>query len=421
MSGNLTILIATPVFLLLVLVEYLAMRKKHPGYYHLGDAITNLNIGVGHVTSKVIVGVFLVWVYHLVYENLRIFTIPPGVFSFIFCLVAYDFFFYWAHRWGHEINLFWGAHGVHHQSEYYNLTVALRQSWIHAALAFPIFLPIPFLGVDPVTFFSILSINSFYQFWIHTDIVKRMPAWFEAIFNSPMHHRVHHGRDAKYIDKNHAGMFIIWDKLFGTYQDEEETPHYGITTPLNSWNPAWANIEYYVSMLKTGRKFHHWKDKVKFIFAKPGWRPEDVGGTVPVPKVDDSYQPFHQLAPSLGLNMYVLVQFIFIIAGMVAYLYHYEHLPLFYKVLGFCLVMISTVICGAILEQKKWVRYAEYGRLILILFGLNSLYYLNYNDWFYIMLIPSVLLFAYFLTWFSLNINNKFILKKMSLRSAEIR
>ncbi|MDB5226147.1 MAG: Sterol desaturase [Bacteroidota bacterium] len=419
MSGNLTIVIATPVFLVMVLLEYFAMRKKNKDYYHLNDAITNLNIGVGHVVSKVVVGVFLVWMYHLVYEHARLFTIPSGVLSFIFCLVAYDFFFYWAHRLGHRMNIFWGAHGVHHQSEYYNLAVALRQSWVHAALAFVIFLPIPFLGVDPVTFFSILSINSFYQFWIHTDVINRMPKWFEAIFNSPTHHRVHHGRDEKYIDKNHAGMFIVFDKWFGTFQEEEETPNYGVTKPINSWNPVWANVEYYVNMVQTGKKFSSWKDKLKYIVAKPGWQPDELGGEIPIPKVEQEYKRFNSAPTNTGLSIYVLVQFAFIVIGLVSYLYHYDKLPVFYKVLGFWLVMLSTVICGAIMEQKKWVKYAEYGRLLLILFGLNTLYYLNFNSWFYVMLIPSVILGAYFLTWFTLNINNKFVFKNMAVNRIE--
>ncbi|QQR97427.1 MAG: sterol desaturase family protein [Sphingobacteriales bacterium] len=138
---NIKIIIAIPVFLILILLEYLAMRKKNPNYYRLNDAITNLNIGAGHVLSKIFIGALLLGVYNLVY-SIRIINIPDGIFSYIFCIFAYDFFFYWAHRLGHEVNFFWGAHGVHHQSEDYNLSVALRQSWLHAAVAFFIFLPI---------------------------------------------------------------------------------------------------------------------------------------------------------------------------------------------------------------------------------------------------------------------------------------
>lgn len=280
-THNIKIIIAIPVFLILILVEYLAMRKKNPNYYRLNDAITNLNIGAGHVLSKIFIGALLLGVYNLVY-SIRIINIPDGIFSYIFCIFAYDFFFYWAHRLGHEVNFFWGAHGVHHQSEDYNLSVALRQSWLHAAVAFFIFLPIPFLGVSPKVFFIVLSINSFYQFWIHTNLIDRMPKWFEFIFNSPAHHRVHHARNKKYIDKNHAGMFIIWDKMFGTFIEEEDRATYGITKPLNSWNPFWANIEYYVGMFQLSKKFSNWKDKLRLIIAKPGWQPNELGGQLQI-------------------------------------------------------------------------------------------------------------------------------------------
>lgn len=403
MKENLTYLIAIPVFLFFVVLEYLAMRKKDPDYTRLNDGITNLNIGVVHVLSKVLVGIFLIWVYGLVYDNIRILTIPKGVFSFIFCLIAYDFFFYWAHRFGHEINLFWGAHGVHHQSEDYNLTVALRQSWFHAVMAFFIFLPIPFLGVDSKTFFSVLTINSFYQFWIHTHLINRMPRWFEFVFNSPAHHRVHHGRNPKYIDKNHAGMFIIWDKLFGTFQEEEETPDYGITKPLNSWNPAWANIEYFSSMIQNARRFN-FKDKLKYIFAKPGWQPDYAGGTIAVNEVNSDYKKY-DAQNSKGLNIYVVVQFLIIIIGLVAYLQYYKQWSFFYQSINFILIVLSTVICGAILENKSWVKYAEFIRITIILIDLNSLFYFNYDEFFEWCLLISIIAGVYFIVWYALNIN----------------
>lgn len=414
-SENLTIVIAIPVFMILVLLEYWAMRRRNPEYYRLNDALTNLNIGIGHVVSKVIIGVLLVGVYKLVYNH-RIITMPDNAWTWIFALVAYDFFFYWAHRWGHELNIFWGAHGVHHQSEDYNLSVALRQSWLHAVVAFVIFLPIPFFGVPTLLFFSVLSINSFYQFWIHTDLIDRMPKWFEYIFNSPAHHRVHHGRDKKYIDKNHAGMFIIWDKLFGTFQEEEEKPNYGITKPLNSWNPVWANVEYYAGMAQLAGQMTSLKDKLKLLVAKPGWRPDELGGPIPIPEIDPDYVRYDVKPLSRGLNIYVLVQFVFVIIGLMAYMYHFEHLPLFYQGLGLGTIILSITIIGAILENKNWVKYAEYMRLLLAAIGLNSLYYQNYQPWFLAVLIPSCILTAYFTAWYAMNTHQVHLMKAMAVR-----
>ncbi|HUM53440.1 MAG TPA: sterol desaturase family protein [Chitinophagales bacterium] len=412
---QLSTVIAIPIFLLFIIVEYFATRKKHPEYYRLNDALTNLNIGVSHLLFKLLTTGLMLGAYVLVLKNFAVLHLT-GVTAYIVVLVLFDFCFYWAHRFGHEVNLFWGAHVVHHQSEEYNLTVALRQSWIHSLLAFIFFLPIAFLGVDVLTLGICASINSFFQFWIHTKAIDKMPNWFEAIFNTPSHHRVHHGVNPKYIDKNHAGMFIIWDKLFGTFQEEIEEPTYGVTTQLKSWNPAWANVEYYVTMFKNAKKFPKVSDKLKYIVAKPGWQPAELGGQIPIPEVDYNKPKYDAKATSKSLNIYVLVQFIFIIVGLSAYLYNYEKLSTFYTIVFFSILMLSNVICSAILEQKKWVKYAEYARLLMAFIALNSMYYINYNGWFLIMLIPSVILTAYFLAWYTLNINNRFVLKSMVVR-----
>lgn len=406
---NINIVVAIPIFLLLIAIEYLVMRKKQPNYIRMNDAIANLNIGAGHVLSKVVVGLFLVWIYNLVYQ-VRIITLPDSVFTYILCLITYDFFFYWAHRLGHEVNLFWGAHGVHHQSEDYNLSVALRQSWLHASLAFFIFLPIPFIGISPKLFFICLSINSFYQFWIHTDLIQRMPKWFEFVFNSPAHHRVHHGRDIKYIDKNHAGMFIVWDKLFGTFQEEEEKPHYGITKPLNSWNPLWANIEYYVGMYQAAKNMNKWHDKLKSIIAKPGWQPEELGGQLPILEVYPDYKKYNAHTNNIGLNIYVFIQFMLIMGGVMLYMYHYESLTLFHKIFWMAIMLLSILNCSGILEQRKWVKPLEICRLLLIGVGFNVLYYKFYIVWFNVILLVSTILIAYFIGWFILNNLNKNII-----------
>ncbi|HMY23170.1 MAG: sterol desaturase family protein [Chitinophagales bacterium] len=406
---HLSTVIAIPIFLIFIIIEFFATRKKHPEYYRLNDTITNLNIGVSHLLFKLLTTGLLLSAYVFVMEKFAVLHLH-GITAYIVVLILFDFCFYWAHRFGHEINLFWGAHVVHHQSEEYNLSVALRQSWIHSFLAFIFFLPIAFLGVDVLTLGICASINSFYQFWIHTKAVHRMPEWFEYIFNTPSHHRVHHGVNPKYIDKNHGGMFIIWDRLFGTFQAEEEAPTYGITTPLKSWNPAWANIEYYVMLVKKAKPYS-FADKLKLIFAKPGWQPNAFGGQLVIPAVDKSTPKYDANASSKNLNLYVLAQFVCIIIGLSAYLLYYEHLSIFYKIVFFSILMLSTVICSAILEQKNWVKYVEYIRLSIAAIALNTMYYINHNGWFYIVFIISCVLTAYFLTWFTLNINKRFIFK----------
>lgn len=395
---------AIPAFLLLVLFEWLVIRRKKIEAYRLDDTVTNLNLGIGQVLMNAANKAFLLGIFIFTYENLRIFTIEPSIWTWIFCLIAFDFFFYWAHRLSHEINFLWGAHVVHHQSEYFNLSVALRQSWFHNLLAFFIFLPVPLLGIDPITFFTVASVNSFYQFWIHTEAIHRMPRWFEYIFNTPAHHRVHHGVNPKYIDKNHAGMFIVWDRMFGTFREEEETPTYGITRPLKSWNPVWANFHYFVEMFQSATRMRHWKDKLKIIIARPGWLPDELGGYQAPPEVDAvKYEKFVHLTPNKGLQMYVLVQLLLTIAGLSAFLFFFSQLTLFFKFWAFAMIILTVSISGGIMEQKIWVKYAEYLRLAMVIVGINSLYYFSFREWFEIMLIGSIIVGSVFIIWFTVD------------------
>jgi hypothetical protein len=334
---------------------------------------------------------------------MAIFKIPNAWWSYVLALVLYDFCFYWAHRLGHTVNIFWGAHLVHHQSEYYNLSVALRQSWIHALLATIIFLPIPILGIPIEVFGIAATINSFYQFWIHTEAIDKMPKWYESIFNTPAHHRVHHAVNPKYIDKNHAGMFIIWDKIFGTYKDEEETPTYGITSRLNSWNPLWANVHYYVELSQQAKIFKHWYERIYVWFAKPGWQPEYLGGQKPIPEVSTTNLRKYDASASKGLNVYVLLQFILIIIGLMTYMYFYESLGTAYQILFFLWLMFSMVLCGAIMEQKPWARVAEYFRWTTLLIGLGGFLNIRYPDYFLVIMLGSIIFVLYFVIWFSLN------------------
>jgi alkylglycerol monooxygenase len=393
-------LIAIPVFLLLIGVELLIGHLKRKKLYRFNDTITNLNIGIGNQAFNLFFKAFLFGIYVYVFENLSFFQIQHSLWAFLLCLVVYDFLFYWAHRWGHEINFFWGAHIVHHQSEEFNLSVALRQSWFHNLLAFVIFLPMPLFGFDPLTFFIAAAVNTLYQFWIHTKTIKKMYKWFEAVFNTPSHHRVHHGINPKYIDKNHAGMFIVWDKMFGTFQAEEEEPVYGITTQLKSWNPTWANIHYYIDIISKSTGFSKLKDKIKMLFARPGWLPEEAGGFQAPPEVPANHFAYDVKSSKL-FNTYILAQFILIVSGLCLLMYHFNEISTFYKFVFLGVIILSTMICGAIMENKKWVIAAEYIRLILVLSSLNTFYYYWYIDWFYVMLIASGIFFLLFNIWFT--------------------
>ena len=185
-----------------------------------------------------------------------------------YCFFLDDFLYYWFHRASHEIRFFWNFHVVHHSSNEYNLSVAVRQSWFSGLAHWVFYIPIAFLGVPLWAFVTMHGLNLIYQFWIHTKFIGKM-GWFEKIFNTPSHHRVHHGVNNQYLDKNYAGIFIIWDRLFGTYIEEDEEVRYGIVTPLNSYNPLWVNTHAWFEMFDKIKSKKTPMSKLRCVFASP--------------------------------------------------------------------------------------------------------------------------------------------------------
>ena len=395
------ILIAIPFFVLFILVELLYAKFKRKRYYRFNDSITNLNIGIGNQAVGVFVTLLILGVYDIVHNHFAIFHFESGVITFLFGLLVFDFIFYWAHRWSHEVSFFWGAHVVHHSSEEYNLSVALRQPWFHNLIAFFLFLPIPILGIDPLMFAAIGGVHTIYQFWIHTKAIGKLGP-LEWIFNTPSHHRVHHGVNKQYIDKNHGGVLIIWDRLFGTFQLEEEEVLYGITNPLKSWNPTWANFHFYADLLRDGTKMRRVSDRMKMWWKKPGWRPESLGGYQSPKGVTPETYHVYDKQTTPRLSRYVFAQFLVLLVGLLAYLSHFETMSWFYRIDFFLVIIATTMICGAIIENKSWVIYAEYARLLLIALSLITFYYYWYADWFIIMLIGAAVGYLLFNFWFTI-------------------
>jgi sterol desaturase/sphingolipid hydroxylase (fatty acid hydroxylase superfamily) len=392
---------AIPAFLLFMALEALYSYFKHKKLYRLNDTITNISLGIGSQISGALSKGLIFGIYIYIQQHYAFFKLPVTWWSFFLCLLLFDFLFYWAHRISHVSNFFWGAHVVHHQSEEYNLSVALRQSWIHNLIAFFIFLPIPFLGFDPITFGIAAGLDTVYQFWIHTRIIGRLHPLIEYIFNTPSHHRVHHAVNPKYLDKNYAGVFIFWDRLFGSFVQEQDQNEiaYGITTQFKSWNPVWANWHYYQDMWEKGTRMTTWRDKLKMIFAKPGWLPDYLGGFQSPPDVNpDTYVKYDADTDNL-FKIYGTFQFIFTLAGTIAYLDHFSTITTFYRFLFAAVLIISIMIIGAIFEKRKWIVSAEIVRLVLVLISLNSYYYYWYKHWLTIMEVTSAILFVASIVW----------------------
>ncbi|TPV32393.1 sterol desaturase family protein [Paucihalobacter ruber] len=274
------ILFAIPFFVLAMLLELYVTTKQNIKTYEKKDAFSSIAMGLGNVLIGFISKALVFGAFYLIYENFKLFTIPVVWWSFILIFFADDFSYYWFHRISHECRLFWASHVVHHSSQHYNLSTALRQTWSGSFYSFIFWLWMPLVGFHPGMILLQMSISLLYQFWIHTEAIDKMPRWFEEIFNTPSHHRVHHGSNPLYLDRNHAGILIIWDKLFGTFQPEikDEKVVYGLTSNINTYNPIKIAFHEWIAIFKdtfTGSK--PLKARWQYLIKPPGWKHDGSG------------------------------------------------------------------------------------------------------------------------------------------------
>ena len=262
------ILYAIPVMVFLVLVEYLISVYQKKKVYVGKDLLASALVGAGNLVVSAGVKLMLFSIV-LFFYNLVPWRIPHTWWSYVLCIVAIDFCRYWAHRLAHHQNFWWATHVTHHSSEQYYFGVSFRLSWVqHIKVIF--FIPAILCGFNPFVFFICHQIEILYQFWIHTEFIRKLPAPIEYIFTTPSHHRVHHAINEKYIDKNYGSTFIFWDRMFGTFQQEEEQPIYGITTPVKSYNPVYLVFHIWIDIFRDLRDSKTWSERWKILFGKPG-------------------------------------------------------------------------------------------------------------------------------------------------------
>ena len=361
------ILYAVPFFFVLIAIELLADRWRGMRTYRLADTISSLSTGVLSTTTGLLTkGVGLV-TYALALDHLALIRLPEDSgWVWLFAFVLYDFCYYWHHRLGHERNVLWAAHSVHHQSEDYNLSTALRQTSTGFIFGWVFYLPMAVLGVPLLVFVTVATLNLLYQFWVHTRHVPKL-GWFEWCFVSPSNHRAHHAQNALYMDRNYGGVFIFWDRLFGTFQEEDDAEPviFGVTTPLSSWNPLWANWQFYAQLLADARRTERWWDKVRIWFMPTGWRPADVAGKHPVNKPDLSQFKKFEVALPLPQQVYIALQFA-VYVGLGSYLLNLgEHLAPQALLLGWGYMALGLFVLGAGLENRPWALRLEGVRLAL--------------------------------------------------------
>jgi len=358
------IVYSIPVFFLLIGVEVLIDKLKKTGYYRFNDAVSNINAGITEQVTGAFLKAFVVGIYAVIFDKLRFFTIPSNLFTWVILFAGVDFFYYWFHRLAHEINFLWGGHVVHHQSEEYNLSVALRQGAFQKFGSFLFYLPLAFIGFDPVMFIVVSQFQTLYQFWIHTKTINKLPAPVEFIFNTPSHHRVHHGRNPEYIDKNHGGTLIIWDRLFGTFQPEKNAVVYGITKPLNTWNPLRAQLDFWRDLFNDLSHTKKFSDKLKLLFYEPGWYPAELGGPKHAPQVTvETAEKYNTTVPK-RLNYYVFTQFVIVLGITSFLLFSFDGFDALTKIVISAVVLYSITCLGVLLEKRSWAYGAELFRLI---------------------------------------------------------
>ena len=373
---SIIITLAIPVFFLLIIVEYIYGRFVGKNTYRLNDTVTSITIGmISRFPTMLNLGaqsvIFLFISNYLTKNGLALLSVK-NPFTWIIAFLLYDLSYYWMHRMHHEIKILWATHSVHHHGEDFNLATALRQTSTGWLWKWIFYMPMIMLGVPGEVFVTVAGVNLVYQFWVHTKHIGHLGV-LEKIFITPMNHGIHHAKNKEYIDANYGGVFIIWDRMFGTYIPERSDikPLYGTATPLSSWNPIWANFQVFSIMVKDTIKTKSWKDKIKVWFAKTYWRPADC-------IEDKDPKDFNRIFnPEIGsdIKLFSFIQMIFttLVSGAVltyASLHSYNEIVLF----GVSLLILAT-LTGYLMQGNKSSGY----QLIMLssVFGIFSIYYFN--------------------------------------------
>jgi sterol desaturase/sphingolipid hydroxylase (fatty acid hydroxylase superfamily) len=359
MTGPQIMALAAPVFMLLMAAEFLLGRHRRQRgrglqTYRLNDAMNSMGLGVMSQVLGVFSKLFTLGVYTWVFDHVALTTLPKSSpWVWLGALLAYDLLYYWYHRLGHRVALLWAAHAVHHQSEDYNLSTALRQTSSGFMLAWIFYLPMAVAGVPPLVFGAVALIDLLYQFWVHTQQVGQL-GWFDRWFCAPSNHRVHHAVNDRYVDKNYGGILIVWDRLFGTYQPElaHEPCVYGTRLPLRSWNPLWANVQIYRELFLDSWRAQHWADKLRVWFKPPGWRPADVAARWPRPAFD--IQQVQRFDPPLKGRVLWGAAALFVLAlnAATAFLWHVHLMDLTTKLLSAGAIVAALWAVGCLTQQR---------------------------------------------------------------------
>lgn len=361
------LLIALPSFLVLILIEILYGIWIKKQTYTFMDTLSSLSSGTTNLIKDVFgIGIILIS-YPFLRETLAIITIEETILLYFVAFICIDFSSYWNHRLNHSINVFWNRHVVHHSSEEFNLACALRQS-ISSLIGFGalFLLPAAILGIPHKVIIILAPLHLFGQFWYHTRHIGKL-GWFEYIFVTPSQHRVHHAINPEYVDKNLSAIFCVWDRIFGTFQEElDDVPCvYGTLKPVQTWNPILINFQHNWGLAKDAWYTKNWFDKIKLWFMPTGWRPEDVSKRFPIEKIDVNNQKKYALNYSFKHKIIALFQFISLNVFIFLFLSSFGDLDVFSRIsYG---ILITTTIFGftSLMDGHKWAVIFEITRSVI--------------------------------------------------------
>lgn len=372
---------AIPAFFLFVYIEFKIVRhKKRADVFKYESSVANFSVGIAERLLNLFIAASFYQVYQWVYTNYAVFDIPNKWYVWFLLLLATDFVWYWYHRLGHEINFLWAAHIVHHQSEEFNLSAAARITTIQAVFRNVFWCVLPLAGFHPNMIITILLAHGAYSFFTHTQLIGKV-GWLENILITPSLHGVHHASDEKYLDKNYGDVFVFWDKIFGTFQTEEEAPKYGLTHPIKSYSFLWQHFHYYLEIAEAYKRAEGFKAKWRAVFGSPAYMDQNIR-----PILEERYfQSKEKGTAKFKFKAYLNVQLVLVVLILSLTTMFYSYIDGLSKVAVLIFILLTLINIGALLEQRKWIYYLECLRLILV-FG-----YVFYRyDIFGLVIIPVI-------------------------------
>jgi len=380
---------AIPFFVLLIYIEYAITKKKKLSGFELHSVIANLSVGIAERLLDVFVATIFYFVFDTLQKKYGIFHITPTPLLWVLLLIFTDFIWYWYHRLAHEINILWAVHIVHHQSEDYNFTVSARITVLQAFLRGGFWCVLPIIGFPAPMIVGMLLVHGLYPFFIHTKLIGKLGI-LEYLIVTPSHHRVHHASNEQYLDKNYGDVLIIWDKLFGTFQKEEEDTEivYGLTKPLNTYDFLWQHFHYFIEIIVAVSKQKTLKDKIKTVFGRPDTL--DPNARKEAEKIFNVKQT--QRVIEKPLNTYVKWQIGLLLAALFGFILIEKNVSAVFSTVFTLFTVLTLINCGAIMEHKRWVFNIEFARAFLL--TLIPVYYFNYQTIIVILLVAVTFILA---------------------------